>query len=169
MVFRTLFNEPRPKGFLEIGEVLEELDIDPDDTDHLEVVIDFSDRTGPKFNEVNDGFFAEVTYSDLDENGEECLVSFTTLGYRDLQSLTNDLRSVGFVPPFLENLLTQERSIIIRDEPDDPEMVVHDVDKASDFAALRAEGMEPKAEPAVLKYKEETEYSDHPLNFLQPL
>lgn len=158
MVFRTLFNEPRPKGFLEIGEVLEELDIDPDDTDHVEVVIDFSDRTGPKFNEVNDGFFAEVTYSDLDENDEECLVSFTTLGYRDLKSLTDDLCSVGFVPPFLENLLTQERGIVIRDEPDAPEMIIHGTDKASDFAQLRAEAMEP----AILKYKEETEYSDHP-------
>lgn len=162
MVFRNYFNEPRPKGFLEIGEVLEELDIDPTDEEHLNVVIEFSCRSGPKFNELTDGFCAEVSYSDLDEWGEEVTKFFTTLGYRSLQELKNDLASVGFTTVH-ENLLTQERDVIIRDEPDEP-TVSTIVSKTEDFADIRDANTKP-----ILAFVREDIYAAKPSSLTEHL
>lgn len=132
MVFRTLFNDPRPKGFLEIGEVLSELDIDVDDHEHLSITITCDPKTGPKFDEKSSGFTAEVIYS-----ADEQDVQFTTLGYRSLDELERDLRAADFdIRSAHYDIMPDMRGVIFRDDPDEP-TVSTIISKAEDFAELR--------------------------------
>lgn len=152
MVFRTLFNEPRPKGFLEIGEVLSELDIDVDDHEHLSITITCDPKTGPKFDEKSSGFTAEVIYS-----ADEQDVQFTTLGYRSLDELERDLRAADFdIRSAHYDIMPDMRGVIFRDDPDES-TVSTIISKAEDFAELR-----DKDKP-VLKFVEEKDFSIIPI------
>lgn len=153
MVFRTLFNEPRPKGFLEIGEVLSELDIDVDDHEHLSITITCDPKTGPKFDEKSSGFTAEVIYS-----ADEQDVQFTTLGYRSLDELERDLRAADFdIRSAHYDIMPDMRGVIFRDDPDES-TVSTIISKAEDFAELR-----DKDKP-VLKFVEEKDFSINPID-----
>ena len=153
MVFRTLFNDPRPKGFLEIGEVLSELDIDVDDHEHLSITITCDPKTGPKFDEKSSGFTAEVIYS-----ADEQDVQFTTLGYRSLDELERDLRAADFdIRSAHYDIMPDMRGVIFRDDPDEP-TVSTIISKAEDFAELR-----DKDKP-VLKFVEEKDFSINPID-----
>ena len=153
MVFRTLFNDPRPKGFLEIGEVLSELDIDVDDHEHLSITITCDPKTGPKFDEKSSGFTAEVIYS-----ADEQDVQFTTLGYRSLDELERDLRAANFdLRNAVYDVTPDIRGTIFRDDPDES-TVSTIISKAEDFAALR-----DKDKP-VLKFVEEKDFSINPID-----
>lgn len=152
MVFRTLFNDPRPKGFLEIGEVLSELDIDVDDHEHLSITITCDPKTGPKFDEKSSGFTAEVIYS-----ADEQDVQFTTLGYRSLDELKRDLRAADFdLRNAVYDVTPDIRGTIFRDDPDES-TVSTIISKAEDFAELR-----DKDKP-VLKFVEEKDFSIIPI------
>ena len=153
MVFRTFFNDPRPKGFLEIGEVLSELDIDVDDHEHLSITITCDPKTGPKFDEKSSGFTAEVIYS-----ADEQDVQFTTLGYRSLDELERDLRAADFdIRSAHYDIMPDMRGVIFRDDPDEP-TVSTIISKAEDFAELR-----DKDKP-VLKFVEEKDFSINPID-----
>lgn len=153
MVFRTLFNDPRPKGFLEIGEVLSELDIDVDDHDNLSITITCDPKTGPKFDEKSNGFTAEVIYSEDDRDTQ-----FTTLGYRSLDELERDLRAADFdIRSAHYDIMPDMRGVIFRDDPDEP-TVSTIISKAEDFAELR-----DKDKP-VLKFVEEKDFSINPID-----
>lgn len=153
MVFRTLFNDPRPKGFLEIGEVLSELDIDVDDHEHLSITITCDPKTGPKFDEKSSGFTAEVIYS-----ADEQDVQFTTLGYRSLDELERDLRAADFdIRSAHYDIMPDMRGVIFRDDPDEPTVSTIE-SKAADFAELR-----DKDKP-VLKFVEEKDFSINPID-----
>lgn len=140
MVFRTFFNEPRPKGFLEIGEVLDELDIDVDDHDNISITITCDPKTGPKFDETSHGFSAEVIYS-----GDEQDAQFTTLGYRSLDELKRDLHAADFdVRSAHYDILPDIMGMTFRDDPD--ESTVSTIEsKAADFAELREAMLAPNA------------------------
>ena len=153
MVFRTLFNDPRPKGFLEIGEVLSELDIDVDDRDNLSITISCDPKTGPKFDEKFNGFTAEVIYSEDDRDAQ-----FTTLGYRSLDELERDLRAADFDLRHAEYDMPDDfKTMIFRDDPDES-TVATIISKAEDFAELR-----DKDKP-VLKFVEEKDFSINPID-----
>lgn len=153
MVFRTLFNDPRPKGFLEIGEVLSELDIDVDDHDNLSITITCDPKTGPKFDEKSNGFTAEVIYSEDDRDTQ-----FTTLGYRSLDELERDLRAADFdIRSVHYDIMPDMRGVIFRDDPDES-TVSTIISKAEDFAELR-----DKDKP-VLKFVEEKDFSINPID-----
>lgn len=133
MVFRTLFGDPRPKGFLELGEVLDELDIDTDDDDRFEVEIGFEPKDVSKFDEVIHGFYAEVRY----HPGDGDTIAFTTLGYRALDDLIVDLRAANLDPRDFEYTFSDEfKSMRFTDEPDES-MVTTIVSKSEDFAEIR--------------------------------
>ena len=148
MVFRTLFNDPRPKGFLEIGEVLSELDIDVDDHEHLSITITCDPKTGPKFDEKSSGFTAEVIYS-----ADEQDVQFTTLGYRSLDELERDLRAADFdLRNAVYDVTPDIRGTIFRDDPDES-TVSTIISKAEDFAALREAMSAEESEEAQFRVK----------------
>ena len=137
MVFRNMFNEPRPKGFLEIGEVLNDLEIDVDDRRNLTIIFSYDPKDEPKFNEIVHGFSAEVLYVADDELAP---VTFTTLGYRTLAELIRDLRAAAFnVDHYAQyDMETSERDIIIYDDPDES-TVTTITSKGEDFAEIRDE------------------------------
>lgn len=143
MVFRTFFNEPRPKGFLEIGEILALLDIDTDDDDRLVVTVSCDLKDEPKFNEVSHGFSAEVRYYATDNEP----VSFTTLGYRTLEELHRDMRACNFDPRDFEYTFDDDvKDMSFTDQPD--ASVVNTIEsKAEDFASIR-EDQTTKTEPS---------------------
>lgn len=140
MVFRTLFNDHRPKGFLEIGEVLSELDIDTDDTDNLTITITCDPKTGQKFDEKTEGFTAEVIYSEDDRDAQ-----FTTLGYRSLGELERDLRAADFdIRSAYYDIMPDLIGMTFRDDPDES-TVSTIISKAEDFAELREAMLAPNA------------------------
>ena len=143
MVFRTFFNEPRPKGFLEIGEILALLDIDTDDDERLVVTVSCDPKDEPKFNEVSHGFSAEVRYYATDNEP----VSFTTLGYRTLEELHRDMRACDFDPHDFEYTFGDDvKDMSFTDQPD--ASVVNTIEsKAEDFASIR-EDQTTKTEPS---------------------
>lgn len=152
MVFRTLFNEPRPKGFLEIGEVLDLLDIDVDDDDRLDIEVSCDPKDEPKFNEITHGFTAEVRYY----AGDDEPVTFTTLGYRSLDELHRDMQACNFdIRDFEYTFSDDLRNMTFTDAPD--ESTINTIEsKTEDFAAIR------EATASILSYVQEGAYALDP-------
>lgn len=154
MVFRTLFNDPRPKGFLEIGEVLSELDIDVDDVKSLTIEITCDPKDELKFNEIFHGFAAAISYCPHASPHEDFYVTFTTLGYRSLDELERDLRAAGFdLRNAIYDVTPDIRAMTFRDEPDEPTVSTIE-SKTADFAELREAMLAEEAEEAQFRVKE---------------
>ena len=160
MVFRTLFNEPRPKGFLEIGEILDLLDIDVDDDDRLVVTVSCVPKDEPKFNEISHGFSAKVRYYATDNK----TVAFTTLGYRSLDELHRDMQACNFdIRDFEYTFGDDVKDMSFTDQPD--ASVVNTIEsKAEDFAAIRA-ASDPQDEETQYRVKALGDRLKHELEF----
>lgn len=160
MVFRTLFNEPRPKGFLEIGEILDLLDIDVDDDDRLDVTVSCDPKDEPKFNEISHGFSAEVRYYATDNEP----VTFTTLGYRSLDELHRDMQACNFdIRNFEYTFDNALNGMMFADAPD-ASTVNFIESKAEDFAAIRA-ASDPQDEETQYRVKALGDRLKHELEF----